>query len=324
MDRILRIDKFVGGHMPWFILLSVLLGISFPTVFSPLKNSFIILMALCTFLNSLGGGFRDLKRVLQHPLPLLLGFLMLHLVLPAMVLGVGTLLYPDEPAIVSGLVLQFTLPVGVSTLMWVAMSGGNVSLCLSMVLMDTLLSPFSIPLTLRLLLGSAVELNSASMMRDLLLMVCIPAIISMFLYEKTDGRIAQTVKPKVAPLTKLLTFLMMAITASNSSDFFLNIDLWFLVLVVTVVLLNGVSFFLGYLVSKPLKMPFPSTFTMSLLIGFRNMSAGIVLAQQYFPPQAVLPVTIMPLFQQLMVSIIVKLLWKTPSGQAYARSLAAK
>lgn len=82
--------------------------------------------------------------------------------------------------------------------MWVGMSRGNTALCLSVVLLDTLLSPVVIPLTMKLLVGSVVELDTWGMMRDLLLMVALPALAAMVLYQLTKGAVAVTLKPKLS------------------------------------------------------------------------------------------------------------------------------
>ena len=90
------------------------------------------------------------------------------------------------------------MPTGVASLMWVGMSRGNTALCLSVVLLDTLLSPVVIPLTMKLLVGSVVELDTWGMMRDLLLMVALPALVAMVLYQLTKGAVAVTLKPKLS------------------------------------------------------------------------------------------------------------------------------
>ena len=79
-------------------------------------------------------------------------------------------------AVYHRLVLEYAVPTGVASLMWVGMSRDNTALCLSVVLLDTLLSPVVIPLTMKLLVGSVVELDTWGMMRDLLLMVALPAL----------------------------------------------------------------------------------------------------------------------------------------------------
>lgn len=324
MKAMLRVDKFLSRHMPLMLLGAGVLGVCFEKEVAPLQQYMSHMMAVMTFVNSLGGGFQDLRETTRRPIPILVAFVVMHLIMPALVLGIGRAVFPNNPDFVSGLVLQFTLPVGIATLMWVGMSGGHMGLCLSMVLIDTLLSPFTIPLSLKLLLGTVVEMDGVSMMKDLLLMVGIPALLAMLLYEKDNGCIAKTLKPKLALLGKLMVFLIVAATGSKCADFFVNIDSWVLVVTVTILVLTIGGFVLGHWVSQGLKLEYPSAFTLTVVMGFRNISAGIVLAQQYFPVEALLPVSIMPLFQQLLLAVVIKFLWRTKPAKAYTAQLEAK
>ena len=45
---------------------------------------------------------------------------MLHVIMPLLVLGLGNLLFPDAPLFTIGLVLEFSIPTAVASLMWVA------------------------------------------------------------------------------------------------------------------------------------------------------------------------------------------------------------
>ncbi len=128
------------------VLCCVALGIAFPEVLSHLNGVTVGLFAFMTFANSLGGGFRELTEVVRHPLPVVVIFGLLHVVMPLITLGLGTLCFPDAPLFTIGLVLEYAVPTGVASLMWVGMSRGNTALCLSVVLLDTLLSPVVIPL----------------------------------------------------------------------------------------------------------------------------------------------------------------------------------
>ena len=323
MKTMLRVDQFLGRHMPWALLAAGALGVCFAKEVTPLQQYMSHMMAIITFANSLGGGFRDLRETVRRPVPILVAFVVMHLIMPALILGIGRVVFPNNPDFVSGLVLQFTLPVGIATLMWVGMSGGHMGLCLSMVLIDTLLSPFTIPLSLKLLLGTVVEMNVAGMMKDLLLMVGIPALLAMLLYEKDDGHIAKALKPKLALPGKLMVLLIVVATGSKCADFFKNLNSWVLVVTVTILVLTIGGFVLGHWVAKGLKLEYPSAFTLTVVMGFRNISAGIVLAQQYFPVAALLPVSIMPLFQQLLLSIVIKFLWRTKPAREYMEKLNA-
>ena len=95
-----------------------------------------------TFVNTLGGGYRDLFRAVRRPGPVLSVFLLLHVLMPVIAMVLGNLLFPDHPLFSMGLVLEFSIPTAVATLMWAGMTGGNVSLTLSILLLDTVLAPF--------------------------------------------------------------------------------------------------------------------------------------------------------------------------------------
>ena len=317
MEKLYRINAFVGKHFPWFVLVSVCLGISFPDVFSPLNRIIMGLFAFMTFASSLGGGFRDLGKVFLHPLPVAVTLLLLHAVIPLLTLGLGTLLFPDAPLFTTGLVLEYAIPTGVASLMWVGMCGGNAPLCLSIVLLDTLLSPVVVPLTLRLLVGSVVEMNTLGMMKDLLIMVAIPALAAMSLYQATKGRVAVTLKPKLDPFSKLALLVIILTNATSCAPFLRNLNKTLILVMVVVFLLCLFGFLTGYWVAKVLGLDFPTRETMCLNTGLRNISAGAVLAMQYFPADVMFPVAFTPIFLQITTSLIVKVLGAIPAAKAW-------
>ena len=223
MKTLGRLDGFLGGHMAPVVLCCVALGIAFPEVLSHLNGVTVGLFAFMTFSNSLGGGFRELAQVVRHPLPVAVIFGLLHVVMPLITLGLGTLCFPDAPLFTIGLVLEYAVPTGVASLMWVGMSRGNTALCLSVVLLDTLLSPVVIPLTMKLLVGSVVELDTWGMMRDLLLMVALPALAAMVLYQLTKGAVAVTLKPKLSLPAKAALLLIITANATGCAPFLRNL-----------------------------------------------------------------------------------------------------
>lgn len=317
MQKLNQINAFMGKHFPWFVLFCVCLGVLFPDVFSPLSHVVMGLFAFMTFANSLGGGFRELARIVLHPLPALVTLLMLHAVVPLLALGLGNLLFPDAPLFTIGLVLEYSIPTAVASLMWVGMSGGNAPLCLSILLLDTLLSPVVIPLSLKILVGSVVEMDTVGMMSDLLIMVAIPALIGMSLYEATRGKIARTLKPALAPFSKLTLLVIIISNATGCASFLRNLDRTLVLVMAAVFLLCLLGFFAGYWAAKLMKQDFPTVETMCLNTGMRNISAGAVLASQYFPADVMFPVAFTPVFLQLTTSLVVKVLMATPSAKAW-------
>ena len=317
MSPLEKLDAFLGKHMAVLIVAFVLVGITFPDIFSPINDYTMALFAFMTFANSLGGGFREMADVARRPLPVVVIFAILHVVMPLLALAAGELLFPEAPLFTTGLVLEYAIPTGVASLLWVSIGRGNTSMCLSVVLLDTLLAPFVIPLTLRVLLGSVVEMDTASMVGNLMIMVAIPALLAMTLFQMTQGRVAATVKPRLAPFAKLTMLVLVLANATGCAPFLRDITPTLVKLICAVFALCLLGFFLGYQAARLLKADFPTAVTMSLNSGIRNIAAGSVLAIQYFPGDVLFPVAFSPLFLQATTAVIVKILHATKTGKAF-------
>ena len=225
MQKLSRWDRFLGSYFPWFVLACATTGVLFPDTFSWLNGSITMgLFAFMTFSNSLGGGFRELGRVFLRPLPVVVTLVLLHVVIPLLTLGLGNLLFPDAPLFTIGLVLEYVIPTGVASLMWVGICGGNEPLCLSIVLLDTLAAPVVIPLSLKLLVGSVVEVDTWGMMGDMMIMVALPALAAMTVYQVTGGRAAVTLKPRLSLFAKLALLIVITANATSCASFLRSID----------------------------------------------------------------------------------------------------
>lgn len=106
MNSLEKLDAFLGKHMAVLIVAFVLVGITFPDIFSPINDYTMALFAFMTFANSLGGGFREMADVARHPLPVVVIFAILHVAMPLLALAAGKLLFPEAPLFTTGLVLE--------------------------------------------------------------------------------------------------------------------------------------------------------------------------------------------------------------------------
>lgn len=305
---LLRLNDFIGKHFPWFVLSCVAVGLVLGENLARYMPLTMYFFAFNSFANSLGGGFTDLARVARHPKPVIVVMLLLHVIIPLLTLGIGRLLFPDAPLFVLGLLLEFVLPTGISSLMWVGIGGGHVPLCLAVILLDTLLAPVLVPLSLRIFSGTVVQMDSISMMIDLLYMVAIPAVIAMTLHQLTRGRAAETLKPKLDPFCRIFLLLIITVNASGCTSFLRRIDRTLLLVIAAVFTVTLLGFFLGWLAGRLLKRPYPEVLSMALNVGNRNISAGAVIAAAYFPAEVLFPVAFSPVFFQIVVSFTVKIL----------------
>ena len=134
--------------------------------------------------------FKDVANVFRHPGSLLIIMLLVHVVIPTAACGAGHLFFGNNMELITGMVLEFAVPTAVVSLMWVTIYDGNSPLSLSLVVLDTVLAPFVIPATLKILLGSAVTIDPARMMRELIFMVALPAVVAMVLNQITDRSVS--------------------------------------------------------------------------------------------------------------------------------------
>ena len=174
-----RINRFIEK---WIFLVTpvcVVIGVVFSDI-TIQGNAFVpAVFAIMTFIGALKSTFRDVAEVFKRPLPLAVSLIGIHVVMPLLAYGLGMLLFGDNPNLITGMVLEFAVPSAVVALMWVTIYHGNGPLSLSLVIVDTLLAPFLIPLTLRILVGIRVRVDVAGMMEELILMIALPAVLAM-------------------------------------------------------------------------------------------------------------------------------------------------
>ena len=290
MNKLQALNTWMTPKMPLLILGALALGLLFPDQIGLLCPAVSALMMFQTFANSLGSSVQDLGRVLSHPKPVLITMLSLHLLMPLAALGIGSMCFPDQPLYTLSLVLMEGSPAAVSSLMWIVIGGGSVELCLSIILLDTMLSPVILPLTLRLLCGSVVELDTFGMIRDLFVMIVVPAALAMVLCRLLGQSIC-------ANVTRCAPFLHE-----------LNRELVLLLCVTLAMRLIGLG--LGFLLSTRFRFPYPVELTVTVNSSMRNNAAAATLAAQYFPSEVVFSPSVSPLFSQLTSSLAVRALQK--------------
>ena len=301
MQYLSRFNVFIEKWMPLVTPSCLFIGVIFAAWLGRFAPLVPWLFAFMTFAGSLSSGFRDMKKIAMHPISLIVVLLILHIVVPVTAFLVGSLIF-DDPLLVTGIVLEFIVPTGIVSLVWVNIYHGNSALTLSIILIDTLVAPFLVPFSLHVLMGSAVEISVAGMMKDLVLMIAVPALLAMALNHATRGRVKHTLSPKLAPFSKIGLILVVIINSTKVAPFFSQMTPALLLVTLVIFLLAVSGFFWGFLASKIFKEDNDGRVSMIFNSGMRN-SAGAVIAGQYFPPEVMFPVMIGTLFQQILAAM---------------------
>lgn len=187
MKQWVGLGKFLAGHMQIIVPICVALGVLFPQQIGVLKPIVPTLFAFMTFQGALSNTFHQVAEVFRRPLHLILALIVSAVLIPIAAYAMGSLFFGSNPNLVCGIVLEYSIPVAVTAFMWISMFGGNGPLALTIILTSSVISPLTIPLTLKLLLGATVSIDVPSMMQDMAFMIAIPAVLGIVINELTRG-----------------------------------------------------------------------------------------------------------------------------------------
>ncbi|WP_379161460.1 bile acid:sodium symporter family protein [Paenibacillus sp. sgz5001063] len=301
---LLAINRTLNRMMPLITPLSVLTGVLCGSSLSSYTYLAPWLFAFMTFAGSISLGFKDFVSVLKKPLPLFACLFILHIAMPLFAAGIGNVLYHSDEFTITGLVLAAVIPTGVSSFIWVSIYKGNTALTLSIILIDTMLSPFIVPGVLSLLIGTNVELDAGAMMSSLFWMIVVPSLAGMVLNEWTKGAVAPVWSPRLNPVSKLCMAAVIIINGSVISPYLADINLHLLGLAFVIVLMASTGYALCFLTARLMRWNEADEVALIFNGGMRNISAGAVLAVSYFPAPVAVPVVLGMVFQQLLASLV--------------------
>ena len=307
MPALLRqILLILNRRLEQFMFLLVLVGMAIGWCVPALaawKPAVSYLFGLMTFITALNTSWRQIFAVIRLPGPILRILGLLHGFMPLAALVLGHLVLGPSSPFAVGLVLAAVIPIGVTSVIWTGMARGDVPLALTAVTIDSLLSPLLVPLSAWLFLGHTVQFDAKGLFIGLLLMIVLPTAAAISLRDLTGGRLGAALAPAGGSLAKLLLVLVVAINVAAARG--MVAGQWSILL--PLIGLLFIQAFLGYLAgfgsAKALGYEAPRAAAMTFCVGMRNISAGIVLAMQYFSPQATVAVVLALLFQQPLASV---------------------
>ena len=297
-----KMNSFIEKWMALVTPICLVLGVLFPEIAGHGVPYVPYVFAFMTFAGAIKSTFQDVRNVFRNPWTLLLIFLVLHVVLPCMAWGAGMLFFGDNADLVTGIVLEFAVPSAVVSLMWVSIYHGQSSLSLALVVIDTVLAPFVIPLTLRVLVGAQVKMDVMNMMRELVFMIALPAVAAMCLNQISHGKVKEQWPSKLAFWSKLCLIFCVTSNSSKVAPYVRRMNGQRICVALLILVLAAAGYAIGWLLAVILKKDDETTVSMIYGSGMRNISAGAVIAGAYFPGEVMFPVMIGTLFQQVLAA----------------------
>jgi len=274
--------RFLDKYFPILTPLSLIIGLLIGASIGQFVSIVPVLFAGMTFIGSLKIDFNTFLQTVKQPKGILLTMLILRVLMPIIAVMFGRILFPQNIYTQTGLLLFGLLPVGVNSVLWTVITKGNVALTLSVVLLDTMLSPFLLPLSVLLLTGTSIEIDPFGIASSLFLMVVLPSIAGMTLNQVTKGDFGQKYSVKLAPLAKLLLISVIMINGGNVRYYFPPLSLSLVAIIMSIGTLAIIGYLISWWLAKAFKLPEQDIKAVVFAGGMRNMSTGVVIAVVHF------------------------------------------
>ena len=218
MDRWHAFGNLIGSKMPLIVPCCVAAGVLLPQVFSPIRTVVPVMFAFMTFQGSLNNTVHQLVGVFKHPKDLIVILLISQVFMPTLAYFLASLLFAGNVNLITGILLEYSVPVAVVSFMWVGMFHGDGPLGLAVILVSTVLAPFSIPLTLQILMGHSIQIDAAKMIFDMVLMIALPALAGMMVNELTHGWGHERLSPAISPIRAKFKSSLIRAVASRAQN----------------------------------------------------------------------------------------------------------
>ncbi|HWR44634.1 bile acid:sodium symporter family protein [Sporomusa sp.] len=317
INYLAKLTAWLGQRMFLIVLSALFLGFISPISDSAgLRTIVIGSFAYMTFVTALDTSFKEFLQVLKRPVIPAWILVLIHIVSPLIAWLTGLVLFAGDHYTQLGYLVGASTPIGVTSVIWTALTQGNVSIALVAVTLDTLIVPIMLPFFFKVVIGQALQIDYMQMMVQLLLMVTVPSLLGMALHDYSRGILTPAIKTVANFISKMAFFAVIFINAAIVGPS-ISWDISTLKIVLITMFLVAAGYLIGFLGSYVFKDRSKETaLAMIYCVGLRNISFGLVLALSFFPPPVAVPITMFILYQQPFAAAIPYLFRKLVKGTA--------
>jgi bile acid:Na+ symporter, BASS family len=220
------------------------------------------------------------KRVMQFPVPVIVGLSAQILLLPAIAFAC-VLLFDLDHGLALGLILLAACPGGVTSNAWVYVVRADVALSVTLTAINSVILPFSLPLVYMLgvdLLDATTAKSAVvpfeKLVKNLVIMTVIPIGFGM-LVRRYLPRIAAWTEPHIRTFSVVILMLIVVFMWIAEYDFFsanvINVGGVILVLMIA-------AMAAGYFLGAAFSLPEAQRFTILLEVGIQNTVIAVFIA----------------------------------------------
>ncbi|MBP9718222.1 bile acid:sodium symporter [Candidatus Gracilibacteria bacterium] len=277
-----RIATFIEHHFWIFFLAGIIGGLIFPQYSESLRFLLQPALMFMLFLLFLKLKLGDIaKSISDYKLMSYLAVLFL-LVIPIITYAIFVFI---DPTIALGFLLLAAVPPGSSTPALTDLVNGNVVLSMSILIICSLLAPFTIPLLFSYATPAGVSIDAMEMFVTLTTLIFIPLILSYPIKKIFPKKISQSVRYFAAINVVIIFFFVYTAIGTEQKFIMDNFDQVIGQLVLLYIFfgaLHVIGYFAGTGRNKADKI------AIIVSNSYRNNGMGIVLAATFFSPTIVI------------------------------------
>ncbi len=303
-----KANNFLNKQMPLMTPLAVILGLLLGSHVSWMKPAVNWLFGIMTFFGAMKISVKEVGDSLKKPTFLLAFALSSYILMPLVAYAISHIFFNGNKEIISGYILLRATPTAVVSTVWTTIYCGSLAASITVLILDSFLSPILTPFILRLYTGEAIAVDSMGMMKSLLFMVLIPSFLGLIANHFYSHQIKRLWAPVTNPISKLLIFVVIIINTSQQATSIIAKASWqYLLIGLGNMLMVVIGFSLGFFCSRLMRLDREKTISMTFSVSMRNTSAALVLAIAFLPAAASLPCIFGIVFQQFMAAMMSKL-----------------
>ena len=251
-----------------------------PNIFSDIFLP--ITLAIITLGLGLSISYQDIKNIVTHPWNVFIGLMSQLLILPAIAIAIAMITKMDAEYAV-GLVIIAACPGGATSNLVNYMIKGNVTLSLSITIVNSLITIFTIPLIIKLSLNiflaqdATIHLSFLNTVMNISLITVVPATIGV-LIRRWNKHFADKMENPLRYILPVLLFFVYAGVIFYDKGEDVKAVSKYINLLPYAVSLNVLSTLAGYYVPGIFRLSKRDRFTIAIEVGLQNSTLGIFVA----------------------------------------------
>ncbi len=251
-----------------------------PTIFSDIFLP--ITLAIITLGLGLSISFDDIRNIVVKPFNVIIGLLSQLLLLPIIAFAIALITHMDAEYAI-GLIIIAVCPGGATSNLVNYMIRGNVTLSLSITVINSIITVFTIPLLIKLALSvflsqdAMISLSFLNTVMNISLITVLPATAGVLIRRWNKNFAGKLENPLRYILPVLLFIVYAGVIFFEKGESGLELSK-FLYILPFAIALNVLSTFAGFYFPGLFKLSKRDRFTIAIEVGLQNSTLGIFVA----------------------------------------------